>query len=128
MSTSYQPGVCNIDREEQQNRRRIGLIGMAVGILLVLYGYATGSVGQLHRGAIVAAFVTGWTGILQWKMQFCVGFALLGKHSLSEGLSSITDDAAHRADIKQAAKVQGLAVVAGLVTAFLLIAPVTPGV
>lgn len=126
MSTSYQPGVCNIDTEEQHKRRRIGLLGMVVGILLVLYGYMTGSVGQLHRGAIVAAFVTGWTGILQWKMQFCVGFALLGQHSLSEGLSSITDDTAHRADIKQAMKVQGLAVVAGLVTAFVLIAPVSP--
>lgn len=125
MSDGYQPGVCNIGTADQRRRRRIGLLGITIGLVLTGYGYWQGSFGMLHQSTIVAAFITGWTGILQWKMQFCVGFALLGQHSLENGLSSITDNTQRRKDLIQAAKIQFLAVGLGLLSAGLVISPIT---
>ena len=125
MTGNYQPGTCNIDAHEQQQRKRIGILGLTAALLLTGLAYWTGSVSSLHQGAIVGACIIGWTGIVQWKMQFCVGFAVLGKHSLSNGITTITDNTAHRADLIKAAKIQGLSVILGLISATLATAPLT---
>ena len=114
--TGYQPGYCNIGR--QQRRRRLGVAGTAF-VAAGLYGLAY-LWGVLPSPLLVAVFVPLAVGF-EWGLQaytgFCVRLALLNRYDFGRvdgddaGTGTVTAPDARRADQLQAAVITGAAVV-----------------
>jgi hypothetical protein len=77
----YEPGVCNIGPAEIARRRRIGHIGLAAGVVLLVVFVATG-LPHLLRLLIVLPAALSATGYLQAWFHFCAGFGSAGVYNL----------------------------------------------
>lgn len=126
VSTTYVPGVCNINRAEIAMRRKAGYYGDGLFVVAsIALVFLTGN-RWLRLIVFVAAFV-GAIGYLQARSHFCVSYAASGQQNVvdgSTGATKITDNAAHAADKKRALRMNlqaaGIAVVA---TALILLIP-----
>lgn len=102
-STSYVPGVCNINTKEIAQRRKAGYFGLALAVILVAAIFAL----NLNRYFRVVLFVPVFIsaiGFLQAKNKFCVGYGSAGMHNADEGsenAQSITDNDAVIKDKKR---------------------------
>lgn len=116
--TEYQPGVCNIGADQRRARRlsAVGSFAVAVGVVAAA---VVGAIPDLSLWAAVPFVFGGYVGALQDYFRFCVAFGALARYDLSGsgGASgSVSEQAAVRADRRQAAKILLLAAVATAVT------------
>jgi len=118
--TGYQPGVCNIGRDERRARRLAGVAGFVAAV-----GYVAAALWfDLPNSYLLGVFAPlfgGFVGIFQDYFRFCVGFAALARYDLSGSsgeAGSVTDADALRRDRRRALQILAYAAVAaGLVTA-----------
>jgi len=80
--SEYQPGVCNIGREERQKRRAAGAMGFlaAAGYVVVVFASGWGATALLGAFPL---FFGGFVGVVQDRMGFCVAFGALARYDLS---------------------------------------------
>ena len=125
-STTYIPGVCNINQDEIRKRRKIGLIGLGA-LVVSLAGLLL-----LHVPALVMlllflpAFLMA-VGLLQAKNKFCVAYAAAGMRHTGQLAEKINDNDAAARDKRRARSINmqsfgiaaAIALAAAIVEAFL---------
>lgn len=112
--TEYQPGVCNIGREERRKRRFMGVASAVAAVAFVAFVVATGRPDRLLLLSFPLFFGAAM-GIAQDRLRFCAGFGALARYDLSGSggdAGRAHDRRAVRRDRRQAAKIVGLAAVA----------------
>jgi len=110
----YQPGVCNIGRDEQRTRRLGGVVSLVAALGVVGFVLASGRPDSLLLVSFPLFFGAA-VGFVQARMRFCAAFGALARYDLSgSGGESGTgeDREAVRRDRRKAATV--LAYAAGL--------------
>jgi hypothetical protein len=80
--SDYQPGVCNIGREERQKRRAAGAMGFLAAAGYVAFVLASGWSDTALLGTFPLLF-GGFVGLVQDRMGFCVAFGALARYDLS---------------------------------------------
>jgi hypothetical protein len=98
----YVPGVCNIGPWEIRRRRSIAIVGFAVTVVLFVALVATSA----PPVARILVLLPAWGGFFSWlqaRRRFCAGFAMAGIANFADGdtgRTTVTDPAAHRADME----------------------------
>ena len=116
--SEYQPGVCNIGRDERRKRRTAGLLGAAGAVGATLFVFATGR----PASALLWTFPLwfgAFVGFFQDRLGFCVGFGALARYDLSGSggdAGSVSDAEAVRRDRRRAIEVLAYAALAALAT------------
>jgi len=122
----YQPGACNIGPAEIARRRRAGIVGVAVALVLAVV-LILADVAPVLRLAVVAPLFVGILGFVQARLRFCVGFAAAGLRNLGalgDG-SKVDDRAARSADLRRAAIVAiAVAAVSGAIAVGFALLPI----
>lgn len=79
---SYEPGVCNIGRNERSKRFRYGVISIvtAGAYLIVIWYLRLPAVYALVSGIFV---YSGVLNFIQYRRGFCVSFAVLGQYDFT---------------------------------------------
>jgi hypothetical protein len=95
----YRAGVCNIGPKEIAQRRRAGLVGVALALGLAVALVALGAPTVL-RGLVLFPLWGGLISLEQVRRHFCVGFAFAGIRSAGpdETREAVTDAADVAAD------------------------------
>ena len=106
---AYIPGVCNINTAEIAQRRKIGYIGTAIFVVLLIAMVALG-LNRYIRIALLLPGILAASGFLQARNHFCVGYAGAGQQNASEGSTSASDilDAEAKAADKKRARTMNL--------------------
>ena len=98
----YVPGVCNIGPWEIRRRRRFAIIGFAAAAIL----FAILVVAGAPAVARLIVLVPAWGGAFSWlqaRRRFCGAYAMAGISNFVDGMAgrqTVSDPAAHRADIQ----------------------------
>ncbi|MFB6139003.1 MAG: hypothetical protein ABEJ26_01050 [Halosimplex sp.] len=114
--TEYQPGVCNIGRDERRTRRRLGDASFLVAAAYVGFVTATGRPAGFLLGAFPLLF-GGFLGVVQDRLGFCVGLAALARYDLSGsggGAGTVAEADAVRRDRIEAVQVVAVALAAAV--------------
>jgi hypothetical protein len=114
----YQAGACNIGPAEIARRRRAGLTGIAIAVVLGVLLVAIGAP-PLGRILVFLPLAGGLVSLEQVRRRFCVGFAMAGLRNFgSLGTpDTITDGAARAADRRAALVMVGyMSAIAGVIT------------
>lgn len=118
MSTTeeYIPGVCNIGKEEVNQRRKAAVFAGLLLILIIavlLYLHAD----KLWRFFVFFPATSLGIGIQQWSNKFCVGFGLKGVFNFKELGKTIPVEQHEmlKADRAKAIKMITIGIIAGLV-------------
>lgn len=117
MSASYEPGVCNIGRDEQLQRYVYASLAGVAAVAYVAVAMVLDVPSALLAGVFVPlALAVEWA--VQARASFCVRFALLGRYDTGDGGGEVTGREARRADVRQSVRITVLSIViAGLATA-----------
>ena len=111
----YEPGVCNIGRDEIRRRRLSGHVGAlaAVGLLAALL--ATGAP-RVVRLLVALPAAVGASGYLQARERFCAAYGRLGvfNFGLAGAPSAVIDESARDADRRTARRIAARGVLIGL--------------
>lgn len=116
-TTKYQPGVCNIGNAEAAQRRRTGLIGWTVTVVLAALLWVSGLPAAVLLATALPAFV-GATGLIQAQRNFCAGYGQHGMYNFTDQLGKYTESTdadAAAADKKTAIRITVQAAIIGLV-------------
>jgi hypothetical protein len=104
---SYQPGVCNIGKNEIRKRYTIGFVGLVTTAILVfviaLFSLPTWSI----LVSIVPLFL-GAEGFYQGYFRFCAGFAARSVFDFSGSSTekgNVADKEAHELDMRKAMRI-----------------------
>jgi len=122
-TTSYQPGVCNIGPAERQQRLNIGWGGLAV-TFAALAAFVIFQVADPWRLLVAIPAIIGATGFLQYRMHFCVNFAMRGLYNLGDKLGTeenVVDAEMRRADQRKGLQIIGLSLLAGAAVAIIAV-------
>jgi hypothetical protein len=93
-TSTYVPGVCNINPKEVAARRKVGQIGLAVTVVLGLFLIFT-DFDRLIRIILFLPIFISAIGYLQAKNHFCVGYGGSGLQNAEPGslkASAVKDD------------------------------------
>ena len=104
---SYQPGVCNIGRDERRKRRVAGVAGFVGAVAYVGVVLWAGLPDRFLLGTFAFLF-GGFVGAFQAYFRFCVAFGALARYDLSgsgEGAGTVADAAAVHRDRKRAVQI-----------------------
>lgn len=107
MESEYEPGICNIGRNQVLLRYVMGSIGFAAAALYVYWFLGSG----LSRVFVLAVFfplLIGFEGVFQARMSFCATFGVMGLFDFrgSGGeRGRVHDPEAHRRDIRMSVKI-----------------------
>ena len=104
MTTTYQPGVCNIGPAERRQRRMLGWVGLVVTVLAVVAFFAF-NVPAPWRVLVALPAALSANGFLQSAMHFCVGFAMRGLYNMGTALGS--EESIVEADMRRADQKKG---------------------
>ena len=113
----YQPGVCNIGRDERRKRRLSGILSLLAAVGVVGFVLLSDRPDTLLLWSF-PLFFGGFIGLLQDRLGFCAGFGALARYDLSEsggGAGKINEREAVRRDRIRALQVVGYATAAALV-------------
>jgi hypothetical protein len=113
----YQPGVCNIGKNERNKRYAIatgGIIITAIVVYLVLL------LGWPHWALVISLIplLIGFEGFWQGYFSFCAGFAAKGISDLSGSggsLQKVTDAASHKKDMDKAKQIHLYAIISAVI-------------
>ena len=126
-TSTYVPGVCNINREEIAYRRKAGHLGLTIAVvllvgLIIIHGNRWFRIIEFFPVFLAAI------GYLQAKYKFCVGYGAAGQQNAAEGstkASIITDTVAVAKDKARAHRMNlQAAAIAVLITAIIVLLPV----
>lgn len=99
--SEYQPGVCNIGKDEIRQRYALAFMGLMISAALIssilLY--------HLPRWALIVLFiplVLGFEGLYQARFRFCAGFAAAGVYDVDGSKKKVTDQKDHSKDLQKA--------------------------
>ncbi|ACV46407.1 MULTISPECIES: hypothetical protein [Halomicrobium] len=123
----YQPGVCNIGRDERRKRRVAGIAGFLGAAAYVAAVLWFGLPDRYVLGSFAFLF-GGFVGVFQDYFRFCVAFGALARYDLSgssDDAGSVTDADAVARDRKRAAQLLTYAAVSAAVLTALAYAAVT---
>ncbi|MEF8830995.1 MAG: hypothetical protein V5A23_05600 [Halobacteriales archaeon] len=114
----YEPGVCNIGRDEQRMRLRTGLASFAVGVAYTAWVIASGRPPAYLLGTFALA-TGGFLGYVQYRLQFCAAFGAMARYNLTgsggeEG--TVLEDELHRKDRRRALEIVAYSLGLGLAT------------
>ena len=101
--SGYRPGACNIGPEEIARRRRAGLTGIGIAVVLGLALLVIGAPAWA-RVLIFPFLAGGLVSLEQVRRRFCVGFAMAGLRNFGAlgAEQRIEDGAARAADRRSA--------------------------
>jgi hypothetical protein len=123
---TYQAGACNIGPEEMARRRRAGLTGVGLAVLLGVILVAIDAPPAL-RLLVFPPLAGGLVSLEQVRRRFCVGFALSGIRNFGPlGSPERVTDAADRAADRRAALVMiaYMSAIAAVLTGIFLSLPI----
>jgi len=115
--SEYQPGVCNIGRDERRKRRTLGAVSFLAAAVYAGVVVGTGRPAGLLLGSFPLLF-GGFMGIVQDRMGFCAGFGALARYDLSGsggGAGSVAEEAAVKQDRIRAFQVVAVSAAAAVV-------------
>ena len=117
MSSSYEPGVCNIGRGEQFQRYVYAALAGVAAVAYVVVAVLLNVPSALLAGVFVPlALAVEWA--VQARTSFCVRFALLGRYDTGNGGGEVDGREARREDIRQSVRITVLSIaIAAVVTA-----------
>lgn len=101
---AYQPGVCNINKQEINKRRKIGQAGLIV-YLVALIAVSLIQVDRFYRLFLFIPAISAATGYLQARNHFCVAYAMTGLQNADETsveAERVSDKAAKKLDRRKA--------------------------
>ncbi|NLV08555.1 hypothetical protein ACAH01_03350 [Halomicrobium sp. HM KBTZ05] len=113
----YQPGVCNIGRDERRKRRVAGIAGFLGAAAYVAAVLWFGLPERYLLGSFAFLF-GGFVGVFQDYVRFCVAFGALARYDLSgsaDDAGSVTDAEAVARDRKRAVQILAAAAVSAAV-------------
>ena len=113
MSTVYQPGVCNIGAAEIRVRRRVGIVGLTITVLL-LGAFVVFTVPDLWRLVILVPAGAAAIGLLQAGLRFCTHLGMAGLFNFSDDIRShetVHEQEYRRKDQRKALLIIGLSIV-----------------
>ena len=122
----YQAGACNIGPQEIGRRRRAGLTGIAIAVILGLLLVAI-SAPPLARLLVFLPLAGGLVSLEQVRRRFCVGFAMAGLRNFGPlgTPDSVTDQADRAADRRAALVMIGyVSAIAAAITLVFVALPV----
>jgi hypothetical protein len=114
--SEYQPGVCNIGRDERRKRRTVGALTTAAAVGATLFVFATGRPETTLLWTFPLWF-GGFVGFVQDRLGFCVGFGALARYDLSGSggdAGTVGDAEAVRRDRRRAVEVLAYSALAAL--------------
>ncbi|QLH79764.1 hypothetical protein HZS55_21790 [Halosimplex rubrum] len=114
--SEYQPGVCNIGRDERRKRRTLGAVSFLAAAAYVGVVLGTGRPAGLLLGSFPLLF-GGFVGVVQDRMGFCAGFGALARYDLSGsggGAGSVAEEEAVKQDRIKAFQVVAVAAAAAV--------------
>lgn len=111
---SYQPGVCNIGPAERHQRLNIGWVGLGL-TFAALAAFVVFEVPDPWRVLVAAPAVLGANGFLQYRMYFCVNFAMRGLYNLGSmgSQENVVDTEMRRADQRKGLLIIGYSLLIG---------------
>jgi len=116
--SEYQPGVCNIGRDERRKRRTTGVLAAVAAVGATLFVFATGRPATMLLWTFPLWF-GAFVGFFQDRLGFCVGFGALARYDLSGSggeAGTVSDAEAVRRDRRRAVEVLVYAGIAALTT------------
>lgn len=116
--SEYQPGVCNIGRDERRKRRTVGVAATLAAAGGTVFLLATGRPETTLLWTFPLWFGAS-VGFVQDRMGFCVGFGALARYDLSGSggdAGTVGDAEAVRRDRRRALEVLAYAGLAALAT------------
>jgi hypothetical protein len=124
--TGYRAGACNIGPAEVARRRRAGLTGVAIAVVIGLILVAIGA--PTWTRVLVFPFLAGGLiSLEQVRRRFCVGFAMAGIRNFGAlGGEERVEDAADRAADRRSALIMVgyMSAIAAAITAAFVVLPV----
>lgn len=125
-SSSYVPGVCNINRAEIAYRRKAGYVGLAI-FLVAAAILLLASINRLVRLILFVPAFIAVIGFLQARNKFCVSYAASKQQNADEntpGPKAVADTASQDLDKRRARSMnKQAAAVALLVTLCIVLIP-----
>jgi uncharacterized membrane protein len=118
----YQPGVCNIGKNERRKRYGIAVVGFAVTLLVVYLILSF----DLPRLVLLLSFIPlamAFEGFYQGYFRFCAGFAAAGISDLSGSggsRSKVTNQEFHRKDMQKARQIHIYSIVSSIIIVALI--------
>lgn len=115
---SYEPGTCNIGRNETRKRAAMGTGSLLAGLAFLFYAVFVADWPATYALGSFVFFFGAATGFVQAKARFCAGFGVLGRYDLSgsgggDGRVDAADALAR--DRRRALEILGYAFVAAVV-------------
>ena len=123
---TYQAGACNIGPAEIARRRRAGLAGIAVAVVIAIGLIAIGAPWWM-RLAMFPPLAAGLVSLEQARRHFCVGFAMAGIRNFGAlGSPDKVADSADRAADRWAALVLTgyMSAIAAVITVAVALLPI----
>lgn len=118
----YQPGVCNIGKNEIRKRYALALVGF---IISAIAAYAIFSF-NLTRLALFVPFILllfGFEGFYQGYFKFCAGFAAKGVYDFSgsgDSKGKVNDPESHKRDMKMAHRIHLYSIISSVIIVAIL--------
>ena len=122
-TTQYIPGVCNIGPVEIANRRRTGLISLAIAIFFAIL-FLMLPVSHWLRLVVFLPAAIAASALIQAQLHFCAGFGAAGLFNFGDtlGQTDTVAQAEYRAkDKAKAIQITVIAAIIGLIVAFALV-------
>ena len=125
-AAAYQAGACNIGPEETARRRRAGLTGVGLAVLIGVVLVAIDAPAWL-RVLVFPPLAGGLVSLEQVRRRFCVGFGLAGIRNFGPvGDPERVVDAADRAADRRAALIMiaYMSAIAAVLTGLFVVSPI----
>ncbi len=113
----YQPGVCNIGKNEIRKRYALAVIAFIISVVVVYIILAF----NLPRWALLVSFiplVMGFEGFYQGYLKFCAGFAAASIYDFTGSggaKSKVTDSESHKKDMQKARQIHIYSIISGII-------------
>ena len=123
---TYQAGACNIGPAEIARRRRAGLAGLAVAVVIAIGLIAIGAPWWM-RFAMFPPLAGGLVSLEQARRHFCVGFAMAGIRNFGAlgSPDKVAESADRAADRRAALALTGyMSAIAAVITAGVALLPI----
>ena len=123
---TYQAGACNIGPAEIARRRRAGLAGVAVAVVIAIGLIAIGAPWWM-RLAMFPPLAGGLVSLEQARRHFCVGFAMAGIRNFGAlgSPDKVAESADRAADRRAALALTGyMSAIAAVITVGVALLPI----
>jgi hypothetical protein len=113
----YEPGVCNIGRNEIRKRYALAAVGF---VIAAIASYAIISF-NLPRLVLLVSFIPllmGFEGFYQGYLKFCAGFAAASVYDFTGSggsRSQVTDPESHKKDMTKAIRIHLYSIISSII-------------